>query len=44
MFNLPHGRNEWIVAIASALAGFFFGGAAIALVTKLLKELFGIEK
>ncbi len=42
MFQLPHGRDEWIVAVVSALAGFFFGGAAIAAVQKLLKRLFGI--
>jgi hypothetical protein len=42
MFHMPQSRNEWIVAIASALAGFFFGGAAIAFVQKLLRQWFGI--
>lgn len=42
MLHMPRTRNEWIVAIASALAGFFLGGAAIAIVQKLLKDWFGI--
>lgn len=43
MFTLPRARNEWIVAIVSALAGFFCG-AAIAAASALLKRLFGISK
>lgn len=41
MFNVPSSRNEWIIAVVSALAGFFFGGAAIAAAQALLKKLMG---
>jgi hypothetical protein len=42
MFKLPKNRDEWTVAIVSALAGFFFGGAAVAAVQRLLKRTLGI--
>lgn len=39
MFHLPHGSQEWLIAIVSALAGFFFGGAAVAAAQALLGKL-----
>lgn len=38
MLKLPKTQKEWIIATASALTGFFFGGAVIAATQKLMRK------
>jgi hypothetical protein len=39
MLTFPKTQKEWIIATAASLAGFFFGGAAVALVQRWMKKL-----
>jgi hypothetical protein len=39
MLHLPHGGREWLVAMVSALVGFFFGGAVVAWVQMIMRGL-----
>jgi hypothetical protein len=39
MLHLPHGPDEWLVAIVSALVGFFFGGAMVAAAQAMMRRL-----
>jgi hypothetical protein len=42
MLHLPHGGREWLVAIVSALVGFFFGGAMVAWVQAIMRRALGL--
>lgn len=39
MLKFPHTNRDWIIATASALVGFFGGGALIAYTQKFMKKV-----